>query len=98
MTAVALAAVVVSVAYGLREQEGGTPFTANARGTVAVTDKRGDTLTAEMDIARARLTLGRGWFVATITTVKPVKEFDVYTLSGISARGVDPLRGRGLDD
>ena len=49
-------------------------------------DKRGDTLTEEMDIVHARLTLSDGWFVATITTVDPVKEFDVYTVSGISAQ------------
>jgi hypothetical protein len=84
VSAAAFASAVVILATSCGNQKA-DPFTAEARGTVAVNDRRGDTLTEEMDIVRARLTLSRGRFVATITTVKPVKEFDVYTVSGISA-------------
>ena len=81
---VVLASLVALLATGCGSDEETEPFTTTAHGTVAVSDGR-DTDTPEMDIVRARLTLRRGWFVARITTVKPVKDLDYYLISGISA-------------
>jgi hypothetical protein len=80
-----LASLVALLATGCGSDEETEPFTTTGHGTVAVSDRRGDTDTPEMDIVRARLTLRRGWFVARITTDKPVKEYDSYLISGISA-------------
>lgn len=66
------AALTVLVLIAAACGSGGTrAFTRGSRGSVTVTDPRGDA-SPQIDIVRAGLTLADGRFVARITTVEPI--------------------------